>query len=242
MFLSSVLKLNYDTINLHLKNEAEKVIEMRIVLLGPPGSGKGTYASRLSPILNIPHISTGDMVREEIRAQTEIGKKIKEYSDKGELVPDEIIIDLLTKRLKKPDAEKGFILDGFPRTIKQAEALEKMFKIDVVINLNVPDEIIIKRLSSRLICKQCGAVYNQLTLKPKVDGICDKCGGKLYQREDDKPEVIQERLNVYRKSTEPLIGHYRRKSILRDVYCNDLMTPPEVIVEKIMEIIRSIKK
>ncbi len=215
---------------------------MRIVILGPPGSGKGTYASRLTKILGVPHISTGDMVREEIKAQTELGKKIKEYSDRGELVPDEIIISLLAERLEKPDAQEGFILDGFPRTLRQAEALEEISKIDLVINLNVPDEIIIQRLSNRLICKQCGAIYNRLTLKPKVDGICDICGGELYQREDDKPEVIQERLKVYRKSTEPLIEYYRKKGLLKDVYCDDLMTPPEVMVEKIMEIINSLRE
>ncbi|MEM2342312.1 MAG: adenylate kinase [Candidatus Bathyarchaeia archaeon] len=211
-------------------------------MLGPPGSGKGTYASRLTNILGIPHISTGDMVREEIKAQTEIGKKIKEYIDRGDLVPDEIIIGLLTERLKKADTQRGFILDGFPRTINQAEALKKISEIDLVINLNVPDEIIIQRLSNRLTCKQCGAIYNRLTLKPKVDEICDLCGGKLYQREDDKPEVIRGRLEVYRRNTEPLIEYYRREGILKDVYCNDLMTPPEDIVRKIMEIISSIKK
>jgi len=218
------------------------VIKMKIVMLGPPGSGKGTYASRLTKILGVPHISTGDMVREEIKAQTELGKKIKEYSDKGELVPDEIIINLLAERLRKPDAQKGFILDGFPRTLRQAEALEEISKIDLVINLNVPDEIIVQRLSNRLVCKRCGAIYNRLTLKPKVNGVCDVCGGELYQREDDKPEVIRERLKVYRRNTAPLIEYYRKKGLLRDVYCNDLMTPPEVMVEKIMEIINSLRK
>jgi adenylate kinase len=215
---------------------------MRIVMLGPPGSGKGTYASRLTSILGIPHISTGDLVREEINAGTEIGRKIKAYSERGELVPDEIIINLLIERLKKPDAQKGFILDGFPRTIRQAEALKEISKVDLVINLNVPDEIIIQRLSNRLICKRCGAIYNKLTLKPKVDGKCDLCGGELYQRDDDKPEVIRERLNVYRRSTEPLIEYYRREGILKDVYCNSLMTPPEEVVKKIIEVINSVRK
>ncbi len=215
---------------------------MKIIFLGPPGAGKGTYASRLTPILKLPHISSGDMVRDEIKAQTQLGKLMKEYSNKGKLGPDEIMIKILAKRLRKPDCKKGCILDGFPRTIKQAEALEKISKIDLVINLNVPDEIIIKRLSNRLTCKKCGTIYNKLTLKPKKDNICDKCGGELYQREDDKPEVIQERLNVYRKKTEPLIEHYKKKNLLKNVSCNDLMTPPEVIVEKIKSIIGSVQK
>lgn len=214
---------------------------MKMIFLGPPGAGKGTYASRLTPILGVPHISAGDIVRDEIKAQTELGNAIREYSDKGQLVPDEIIIKLLARRLRKPDSERGFILDGFPRTIKQAEALDTISKIDLVINLNVPDDIMIKRLSNRLTCKKCGTIYNKLTLKPKRDNICDECGGELYQREDDKPEVIQERLNVYRKKTEPLIEYYRKKDRLKDVHCNDLMTPPEVIVEEIKLIINSLK-
>ena len=215
---------------------------MRIVMLGPPGAGKGTYASRMTVALAVPHVSTGDMVREEIKAQTELGMKIKEYSDKGGLVPDEIVVQLLANRLAKPDCEKGFILDGFPRTIRQAKALDGISKIDVVINLNVPDAIIIARLSNRIVCRKCEAIYNLLTLKPRKDGICDDCGGELYQREDDKPKVIQERLNVYRRKTEPLIKYYRMKGNLRDVHCDDLMTPPEVVVERIMEIIDEVRE
>jgi len=210
---------------------------MRLILLGPPGAGKGTYASRLSSRLGIPHISTGDMVREEIRAGTPLGRILKEYSSRGELVPDEIIIRLLRERIEKPDCDEGFILDGFPRTIPQAEALDEMIKIDLVINLNVPDDIIILRLSNRLVCRRCGAIYNRLTLKPKRDMICDICGGELYTREDDKPEVVKERLKVYRRQTQPLIEYYRKKGILRDVYCKDPTVKPEVIVDEIMKII-----
>ncbi|MEM1514579.1 MAG: adenylate kinase [Candidatus Bathyarchaeia archaeon] len=213
---------------------------MRIIIFGPPGSGKGTYASRLMSALGVPHISTGDLVREEIRERTEIGLIIKQYVERGELVPDETIIDLLLKRLQKTDAKRGFILDGFPRTISQAKFLEENFKVDLVINLVVPDEIIVQRLSNRLICKQCGAIYNRLTLKPKIDEICDVCGGELYQRDDDKPEVIRERLKVYRTNTEPLIKYYRERGILRDIYCKDLMIPPDVIVREILEIIKGL--
>jgi len=213
---------------------------MRLVLLGPPGSGKGTYASRLNIRLGVPHISTGDIVRDEIKAGTELGKQIRRYSDRGELVPDEIIIEMLQARLDRPDCANGFILDGFPRTIAQADALGKIAEIDLVINLNVPDEIIIQRLSNRLVCRRCGAIFNALTLKPKKDLVCDECGGELYTRDDDRPEVIKERLNVYRRETAPLIEHYRNKELLRDVYCDDLETPPGVIVERIISIVNNL--
>jgi len=218
------------------------VVITRIVLLGPPGAGKGTQASKMAVALGVPHVSTGDMVREEIKAQTDLGEAIKKFSDKGVLVPNDIIIRLLAKRLRKPDCRKGFILDGFPRTIQQAESLDGISKIDLAVNLKVPDEIIIQRLSNRLTCRKCGSIYNRLTLKPRRANICDKCNGELYQREDDKPEVIQERLNVYRKNTEPLIECYKRRSFLKDVQCDDLMTPPEVTFKKIKSITDSARK
>lgn len=215
---------------------------MKIVLLGPPGAGKGTQAASLSLTLRIPHISTGDIVRDEIKAQTKLGNAIKSYSDKGILVPDKIIVRLLKKRIKNPDCQKGFILDGFPRTIQQAESLDKISNIDLVVNLNVPDEIIIQRLSNRLICGKCGAIYNRIVIKPKRGNICDKCGNELYQREDDNLEVIQERLKVYREKTEPVIDYYKRRKLLNDVYCDNLMTPPDVILRRILELLGSIKK
>jgi len=208
--------------------------------LGPPGAGKGTYASRLTVKLGVPHISTGDIVREEIKAQTELGKRIKGYSDRGELVADDVIIDLLRKRLSGADCKTGFIIDGFPRTLPQAEALDEITQIDLVIDLNVPDGVIVQRLSSRLVCRKCGAIYNRLTLKPKKDEICDRCGGELYTREDDQPNVIKERLNVYRRQTEPLVEYYRRRGLLKEVYCRDAMIPPEIIVQQIIAVIQNL--
>jgi adenylate kinase len=214
---------------------------MRIVMLGSPGAGKGTYASRLRFILGIPHVSTGDLVRVAINTKTSIGKLIKQYNDKGELVPDKIIIQLLIKRIKRQDCKNGFLLDGFPRTIKQAEVLSTISNINLVINLNVSDEIIIERLSNRIVCRKCGSIYNLLTLKPKEDGICNNCSGTLYQRQDDRSQVIKERLNVYKKETEPLIKYYAKKGLLKNIYCNNLMTPPEVVIEKILSVIKGME-
>jgi adenylate kinase len=210
---------------------------VRIVIFGPPGSGKGTYASRLTKRLGIPHISTGDLVREEIRNQTPLGRMIEKYSSSGTLVPDETITEILKKRLGS-ELSKGFIIEGYPRTIGQAKELEKITRIDAVVNLNVPDKVIVDRLSARLQCKSCGAIYNERTLKPKVPGKCDKCGGELFRRVDDQPEVIRERLRVYREATEPVVDFYRSRNLLKDVVNEDPNVDPDQIVDQILQLIQ----
>lgn len=217
------------------------VDKMKMIFLGPPGSGKGTYAQRIGPKLGIPHISSGMIFRENIEKGTETGKRAKEYIDRGELVPDDITIEMVRQRLEQDDAKEGYILDGFPRTIPQAEALDKMTKIDTVVNLVVPDEVVIARLSSRRQCRECSKIYNVLFLKPKKEGVCDKCGGELYLREDDKPEVVKDRLKEYEKKTAPLIGYYKNKDILIDVECRTVDIPPEIMVDKIMKALEGVK-
>jgi adenylate kinase len=213
---------------------------MNAIIFGPPGSGKGTYASILEKKLGIVKISTGDIIREEIGKNTELGKRMNDYYDRGELVPDDIVIEALKKRISEPDyVKKGFIFDGYPRTIQQAEALNKIAKIDVIINLKVPDWIIVERLSNRRTCKECGANYNLKYLKPKIEGVCDKCGGELCQRGDDKPEVIRERVRVHQKQTQPLLEYYKEKIPFVEFECESPDTPPEVNVEKIL---RGLKK
>jgi len=190
---------------------------MNIVILGSPGVGKGTYAKILSEKYKIPRISSGDLFREAIRNETELGRKIKEYVSRGDLVPDEITIKLVKERLRKDDCKNGFFLDGFPRTIAQAQALEKFKKIDKVLNFVASDEIILTRLGGRRTCTQCGAIYHIKEIPPKLNGICDLCGGKLYQRPDETPEAIKNRLRVYRKKTKPVIDYFRRKGLLADI-------------------------
>lgn len=208
---------------------------MRFIIFGPPGAGKGTYASRLGSKLKIAKISTGDVFREEIKRDTGLAMKVADYLNKGELVPDGIVVEVLKERIIRPESKKGFILDGYPRTLRQAKALDKMAKIDAIIRLMVPEWVIIERLSNRRICRICGAVYNLKYLKPKKAGVCDECGGELYQREDDKPEVIKERLRVYEAETRPLIDYYKDKTPLVDIECESVDVPPEPVVEKILQ-------
>lgn len=182
---------------------------MKLILLGAPGAGKGTQAEILCERLNIPTISTGNMIREAMKSGTEMGLKAKEYAENGKLVPDEVVIGIVDERLRMDDCQNGFILDGFPRTIPQAEALDRMgIIIDRVVDINVPDEVITRRVSGRRACLDCGSTYHIDTKKPNVEGICDRCGSTLVQRKDDLPETVQERLHVYHAQTEPLRDYY----------------------------------
>lgn len=216
-----------------MMNKEKKLV---VILLGPPGSGKGTQAKLLSEALTIPQISTGDIFREHMQNNTPLGLKAKEYINAGKLVPDDLVLEMLQERLKDNDTKKGFLLDGVPRTIQQAEALEKTIFKDsnlLVVNLLVDDDVIVKRADGRLICKQCGAIYNRYFSPPKKEGICDKCGGPLYHREDDKPEVVRERLRVYRDQTSPLIDFFQKKYGLINVDGN---RPAEIVFEELKKI------
>lgn len=202
---------------------------MKIVMLGAPGAGKGTNAERICSKYKIPHISTGDIFRENIKNGTELGKKAKAIIDAGGLVSDEITIGLVKDRLSKDDTKNGYILDGFPRTIPQAEALATFAKIDAAVNFDIEDNAVVERLGGRICCKDCGQMYHVVNNKPKTEGKCDKCGGELYTRDDDKPESIKHRLEVYRESTAPLIDFYKGKGNLVDI---DAKGSPDKVLEE----------
>jgi adenylate kinase len=215
---------------------------MRFLIFGPPGAGKGTYTTRLKDKLGIATISTGDVFRDAMKQGTPLGQLAKQYYDKGQLVPDEVVTDVLKQWLGQPGTQNGFILDGYPRTIKQAQDLEELTPIDAVINLVVPEHVIVARLSSRRVCKNCGTIYNVLFLKPKVEGVCDKCGGPLIQRDDDQPEVIRERLKLYEATTKPLLEFFEEGGLpIVSVECNEADIPPEIMVDKILAALRGRK-
>lgn len=195
---------------------------MKIVMLGAPGAGKGTQAKMIASKYQIPHISTGDIFRANIKNGTELGKKAKQYMDQGALVPDELTCDLVMDRIQQDDCKNGFVLDGFPRTIPQAEALDAALgkineKMDYAIDVDVSDENIVNRMSGRRACLNCGATYHLISIPPKVEGICDRCGSEIVLREDDKPETVQKRLKVYHEQTQPLIDYYKNQGILKSV-------------------------
>ena len=212
---------------------------MKIIMLGAPGAGKGTQAKQIADKYGIPHISTGDIFRANIKNGTELGKKAKEYMDQGALVPDELTCDLVMDRIAQDDAKNGFVLDGFPRTIPQAEALtaalEKIGqKMDFAIDVDVPDENIVNRMSGRRACLNCGATYHIVSIPPKQEGICDRCGSEIVLRDDDKPETVQKRLSVYHEQTQPLIGYYQKQGILQSV---DGTVPMEEVFRSIVAIL-----
>ncbi|MGM0378728.1 MAG: adenylate kinase, partial [Bacillota bacterium] len=195
---------------------------MRVIFLGPPGAGKGTQATKIAKEYNIPHISTGDIFRKNIKNETELGKKAKEYIDKGDLVPDSLVVSIVADRLKEDDAKDGYLLDGFPRTLDQAKALDEVLedmktKLDVVINIEVNPSVLIKRITGRRICKDCGETYHIDFNPSKKEGVCDKCGGKLYQREDDNAETVKNRIDVYNKQTAPLIDYYSKVNLIETI-------------------------
>lgn len=190
---------------------------MKLVVLGAPGSGKGTQAKFITNSKSIPQISTGDLLREAVKAQSHLGVKASQYMNTGTLVPDDIVLELLKERLERNDTSNGFILDGYPRNLTQADALANITNIDLVINIDVDSALLIKRITGRRTCKKCGAIFHIEFSPPKLEGVCDKCSGELFQREDDTEETVKKRLETYEKQTKPLIEHYKKQSILKSL-------------------------
>jgi len=216
-------------------------MKKNIILMGPPGAGKGTLAKQLMSALDLVHISTGDMFREAIKAGTDLGKLAKSYIDRGDLVPDEVTIGIVKERLGQDDCAKGFLLDGFPRTLPQAEALKEMSKeinrpIEVVLNLDCDNQELIRRISGRRVCKNCGAPYHVVTLNPKVEGVCDICGGPLYQRADDNEEALKVRLEHYVQSTKPLLDFYASEGLLKSF---DSLVGKDQLFDQVSEFLKN---
>lgn len=241
--LGAVLALACSMIGMQLFGDVENETAQSalvVVLLGPPGSGKGTQASQLCQKLGITHISTGDIFRENIKNKTPLGEKANDYISKGQLVPDGVTLDMLQARVAKPDCTKGYLLDGFPRTVAQAEALDKRLPAQaevVVLNLTVPDDVIIQRATGRLLCRSCDNIQHRTFSPPKKAGICDRCGGELYTRADDAESVVRERLTVYHKQTAPVVAYYRERDMLQEV--NGEQAPAKVFDELLAEIMGS---
>ncbi|MCL2043300.1 MAG: adenylate kinase [Treponema sp.] len=207
---------------------------MKLLFLGPPGAGKGTLAARAVDILGVPHISTGAIFRSAIAAQSELGLKVKAIIDAGKLVDDDTTIELVKERLSQADTQKGYILDGFPRTIPQAEALAAFSSIDKVINFDTPDSTVLERLGGRRVCRKCGYNFHAIFNKPKNENVCDHCSGEIYIRDDDRPEAVQKRLEVYRAQTAPLIDYYRQKGLIIDIDASPMV---DVIVAEFRKVL-----
>ncbi|MCW4035291.1 MAG: adenylate kinase [Candidatus Bathyarchaeota archaeon] len=206
---------------------------LNIVLLGPPGVGKGTYAGLLSKKYSIPNISVGDLFRNAIKNETPLGKRIKSIVSSGELVPDDIVIELVKDRLNEPDCKNGFLLDGYPRTVPQAEAMMTFKKVDIALNFVAPDEEIMSRIGGRRTCSKCAAIYHVKNIPPKVEGVCDKCKGELIQRSDEKPDVIKNRLEVYRQKTKPVADYLRTKGLVADIDANYPIAEVDTIIAQV---------
>ncbi len=210
---------------------------MKIVMLAPPGGGKGTVAEKIVKEFGYPQISTGDLLRDEIKRKTEIGKKTEKMIQEGKLVPDDIVLNMIRARTSEKDCKKGFILDGFPRNIAQAKMLEENnISPDLVIQIKVKDERVIKRISGRRLCRDCGEIFNIFFKKPKKEGVCDKCGSETYQRADDNEESVKKRLDIYRESTAPLVEYYKKKGVLKEISGDYDTIPP--VVEQAFKVIR----
>ena len=209
--------------------------------MGSPSVGKGTYTQGLLEIFDLVHVSSGDLFRDNIKQETDLGKEAQKYIKEGKLVPDEITIGMVKERLGQEDVkEKGFVLDGFPRTVKQAEALAAITDLDMAINFKANDEVIIGRISGRIICRGCNRIYHKVNIKPKKEGICDMCGGEIYQRDDDKPEAAKKRLESYKEQVGPLIDYYEKRGLLREITVNEeFATHKKAIMERILKVIRA---
>ena len=209
---------------------------MKLILLGAPGAGKGTQADFIKEKLDIPVVSTGNLLRSAMAHGTELGKKVASFMDSGSLVPDELVIDLVKERIAQDDCAKGLIFDGFPRTVAQAEALDKVMKVDAVLFLHVEDDVIVHRMGGRRTCPECQTTYHVVSHPPKQEGVCDKCGSELGIRKDDRPEVVRQRLAVYHKQTEPIVNYYEAQGLLKFIECEETIEGTQALVAKALEV------